>query len=168
MSAITPQKPLHVFVACVPPTATHSAHQQVMKRADGSHFVMSRPTGPAGQAKKFLALKFRPHHPFRPFEGPLGVAIRIAFPWRKGETKTRMAAGNQPCGVRPDVDNLLKGLLDTLTAERFWHDDGQIADLRIRKEWADKPGIELRIWQVGPREMPGQAALDLDAEGGAE
>lgn len=34
---------------------------------------------------------------------------------------------------KPDADNLAKAVMDALTVIRFWHDDSQVADLRVRK-----------------------------------
>ena len=53
----------------------------------------------------------------------------------------------RPDKRRRDLDNLLKALLDSLTAAGVWIDDSQIADLRIRK--SDKVGgcVEVTIWR---------------------
>ena len=40
-----------------------------------------------------------------------------------------------------DLDNLTKGLLDSLTHAGVWGDDGQIDDLRIRRGFPTKGGL---------------------------
>ena len=37
---------------------------------------------------------------------------------------------------KADVDNVAKGILDALTTSRIWHDDAQVAELRIEKKYA--------------------------------
>ena len=53
----------------------------------------------------------------RPITGPVVVDIEAFMPDRR----------------RRDLDNLLKGLLDSLTHAGVWEDDNQVVDLRIRK-----------------------------------
>lgn len=47
---------------------------------------------------------------------------------------------------RPDIDNYLKLLLDAMNGVVF-ADDGQIVEIRCRKEFGD-PGIEVTIFQL--------------------
>ncbi|MBQ2175307.1 MAG: RusA family crossover junction endodeoxyribonuclease, partial [Alphaproteobacteria bacterium] len=50
--------------------------------------------------------------------------------------------------VKPDLDNLTKALLDALN-DIAWHDDAQIVDLQIRKEYTTGDGyIDLYIRQL--------------------
>ena len=67
----------------------------------------------------------------QPLQGMLAVDILVDMPDKR----------------RRDLDNLLKALLDSLTAAGVWIDDSQIADLRIRK--SDKVGgcVEVTIWR---------------------
>lgn len=53
----------------------------------------------------------------KPIAGPVVVDIEAFMPDRR----------------RRDLDNLLKGLLDSLTYAGVWQDDNQVVDLRIRK-----------------------------------
>ncbi|MAU41004.1 MAG: hypothetical protein CMF31_05210 [Kordiimonas sp.] len=53
--------------------------------------------------------------------------------------KRRAALDGTPHTKRPDVDNLLKALLDATMAE-----DSVVHDIRARKLWGLMPGIEIK------------------------
>ena len=60
--------------------------------------------------------------------GPVAVEIEAHMPDKR----------------RRDLDNLLKGLLDSLTHAGVWLDDSQVVDLRIRK--APTIGGMVKVW----------------------
>lgn len=67
-----------------------------------------------------------------PFLGPIWLSIRYVFE----RPQSRMSESREPCHiVKPDLDNLVKGTMDALN-EIAWHDDAQIVDLHVTKEWA--------------------------------
>lgn len=45
--------------------------------------------------------------------------------------------------VKPDLDNYLKAILDGL--KRAWFDDGQITDFHIKKDYDERPRVEVLI-----------------------
>ena len=51
------------------------------------------------------------------------------------------------CSKKPDIDNYLKALLDSMTGIVF-KDDGQVVECRARKLYAMKPRIEFEIEEV--------------------
>ena len=54
--------------------------------------------------------------------------------------------------TKPDTDNLIKVLKDTMTKLRFWGDDAQVAKETIRKQWSKiKPGIAIEIAELGAK-----------------
>ena len=65
-----------------------------------------------------------------PAEGPLEVFLEFFME----RPSTRMGEGEFHA-IRPDIDNLVKAVLDSLNG-LFWKDDGQIVDLIVRKRWA--------------------------------
>jgi Holliday junction resolvase RusA-like endonuclease len=79
-------------------------------------------------------------------EGPLAVNVRAYLPiptsWPK-KKKAAAALGTTRPVTKPDVDNIAK-MLDALTGV-VWHDDRQIADLYIRKEYSDKPALAVTV-----------------------
>lgn len=75
------------------------------------------------------------------FVGPVDVEIAAVFEMPKSWSKTKRETF--ACDYhtqKPDADNVAKAVLDALAA--FWHDDAQVAVLRVRKTWSVS-------WQAG-------------------
>ncbi len=89
-----------------------------------------------------------PHRPARPLPAPLRLEIVAIWPWRTKDSKKIRALGRIPHIVRPDLDNWVKGFVDSLAQLRFIENDAQIADLRIRKYFGDKVGIYVRLCTI--------------------
>ena len=88
---------------------------------------------------------------FKPFEGPVSVALHFCWPYRQTEKRRVVAAGAEvPHDRRPDVDNVCKGVLDCVTTAALWRDDAQIARLVVSKSWGPSP-----YWSVEVEEMAG-------------
>lgn len=102
-------------------------------------------TKEAQETKNLLASLLLPHKPESPYEGALGLKVTYTWPWRKSEPKKNRVTGSMWMPVRPDIDNLVKQLLDTMTGVGFWNDDGQIVQLVIGKKWGDIPGMKFVI-----------------------
>lgn len=131
---------LSFVIPCDPPRAS-SQQKGAFKTPAGIRFFKKQPVV---KAEKSLLALLQPHVPPAPLQGPLMLSVEWCIPWRKSETKKRRALGVIPCDVRPDLDNIIKLLGDTMTTLRFWEDDSQIADLRLKKQWGDWAGI--KIW----------------------
>lgn len=71
------------------------------------------------------------------FEGPVKVSMR--FMVKKGKTVKR----DKPT-VKPDIDNLIKSVLDGLN-KVAWKDDAQVVELTARKEYYPEPCVEVTI-----------------------
>lgn len=86
----------------------------------------------------------RIHKPagLEPLEGPLRVRVFFYFPTKRphkdGEPKT----------TRPDVENMVKVLLDQGTAVGYWLDDSQITDLRIVKTYGRPSGFYFEVEKI--------------------
>ena len=63
---------------------------------------------------------------------PISVHIDFCFPFTKSSTKKSIIDFTYHTS-RADIDNLAKGVLDSLTQSKFWEDDSLIADLHLRK-----------------------------------
>ena len=102
------------------------------------------------EAEATLTALFYPHAPSAPLEGPLSLSVDWYFPYRKTERKTVIKScrifGHT---VRPDLDNLEKSLIDTLTRLQFWNDDSQVCVKHTRKYWAPKGKIHVKIERAG-------------------
>jgi Holliday junction resolvase RusA-like endonuclease len=80
------------------------------------------------------------HLPAKPIEGPirLTLAFVLPMPAKGGEA-------NHWHIKRPDIDNLAKAVMDTLTRCRMWQDDGQVCDLRVSKCYGIRPQCSVLI-----------------------
>lgn len=109
--------------------------------------------GTAEGWKGLIAQAAKPVLPSSPLDMPIRVDLTFYFPrpkshYRTGKRKTerRADAPTFHCG-KPDRDNLDKAVLDCMTTLRFWRDDSQVCDGRIRKLYDDGhgPGCWVRI-----------------------
>lgn len=80
------------------------------------------------------------YKPLKPICGPISLSVKFYF-----------AAPKRPKHkehiVRPDLDNLIKGIKDAFN-KRFWLDDSQVNEMHIRKmyDYTNKqPRIEIEI-----------------------
>lgn len=91
--------------------------------------------------------------------GPL--AVQVAAVMRR--PKSLRCEGRSAAPVRPDIDNVVKIVLDALTYKRGsdagWFDDAQVTELRAWKHYATRneaPRVE--VWITGePERLTGRA-----------
>jgi Holliday junction resolvase RusA-like endonuclease len=84
----------------------------------------------------------------RLLSGPLVMHLHFVLPRPKSLDRRKDPEGLIPCDRRPDLDNLVKSVVDGLKAA--WGDDAQVYSLRAEKYYAEKgraPRIEVTIWQ---------------------
>lgn len=109
---------------------------------------------------------------WRAREGAVKVRVELVYPLRKHERERLVAAG---CGdtliphvERPDADNLVKSILDSMTRAGVWTDDAQVFDVRVRKWRGVRPRWAVFVWFVEvpplPR-MPRRKARLAEEEG---
>lgn len=80
-------------------------------------------------------------------DGPLMVAIEAYLPIpRSWSKKRRMAAveGGVLPEVKPDLDNIVKSILDGCESVVF-HDDKQVCELAIVKRYCATPQVKVKI-----------------------
>jgi len=65
--------------------------------------------------------------------------MTIVFVFQKPKTVTR----SEPT-VPPDLDKLIRAVLDGLTAIAY-KDDAQVTEIRAVKIYGDRPGVEIQI-----------------------
>jgi Holliday junction resolvase RusA-like endonuclease len=75
----------------------------------------------------------------------LEVEFRFARPPSHFTKTGRLRKGAPLAPGRPDLDKLLRGLLDGLTGVLF-RDDAQVTELEAAKCYAEAPGVFLRAW----------------------
>ena len=84
---------------------------------------------------------------------PIGGPVRVAVMAYYRRPKTGPNATAAACTVKPDLDNVVKSILDAMqlpsgSAPAMMADDCQVVELRVSKRWAE-PGqerLELIIW----------------------
>ncbi|HXF71154.1 MAG TPA: RusA family crossover junction endodeoxyribonuclease [Actinomycetota bacterium] len=121
-------------------------------RPQGSHRVLVGPDGrtrvleSAGRAlaewRSAVAWEARRASRGRPLEGPVAVDVTFFVP------RPRRPAGPLPAR-RPDLDKLLRALLDGLVTGRAVVDDSQVTDVCCRKRYADRrPRTVVELWEL--------------------
>jgi Holliday junction resolvase RusA-like endonuclease len=82
--------------------------------------------------------------------GPVAVEVEFRLPTSKKSGEGFPAIG------KPDLDNLLKSVLDALTAAGAWEDDGQVCSVYTSKIHTNaKPGayITIRDLTIGKTDL---------------
>lgn len=99
--------------------------------------------GTAEAWKSAIAEAARPHLPATPIEGPVMLTCHFEMPRPKRLMRTSDPLGPVDHLAKPDVDNLIKAISDSLTQIGMWRDDCQVAYLKAGKVYHgknDRPG----------------------------
>ena len=86
-----------------------------------------------------------------PLAGPVKVTVEFRFlrpGGHFGKRGLRPAAPREHV-VRPDLDKLLRALLDSLSEAGVWRDDAQVVEARARKRYDQQPGAAIEIEAAG-------------------
>jgi Holliday junction resolvase RusA-like endonuclease len=79
-------------------------------------------------------------------QGPIAVVVRADLPvpdsWSKKKKGLALDGTMRPT-AKPDADNIAK-MMDAFNGV-VWHDDKQIAELYIRKDYSEKPGLTVTV-----------------------
>ena len=67
------------------------------------------------------------------------ISMTIVFIFQKPKTVTR----SEPT-VPPDLDKLIRAVLDGLTAVAY-KDDAQVTEIRALKIYGERPGVEIQV-----------------------
>lgn len=87
---------------------------------------------------------------------PLAVSMRFSMPRPSAMRRKRPHPedGAVPHVKKPDIDNLIKAVLDACTQLQIWHDDSQVCRLIVSKMYhRDKggcAGLRLKIEEWSP------------------
>ena len=85
---------------------------------------------------------------FVPAKTPLEIVAVFALPRPLSASRKRSA--HELAAKKPDIDKLMRALLDALT-HVVWGDDSQIVRALVEKRVADpgeRPGVHVRVWRV--------------------
>jgi len=92
------------------------------------------------------------------FDGP--VAVNLAFYFERPKSHLN-GSGSLRKGyssshtVKPDLDKLVRAILDAGTDAAVWHDDAQVVRLTASKQYVGSsgkeslPGVRVQIWKEG-------------------
>lgn len=112
----------------------------------------ARATAFGGHARLYEAAKSHPIHTFKAacrlaaavatekrvmIQGPVSVTITAVFPRTKQQLAKKFSQGRLLHAKKPDVDNLIKAVLDSLNGIVFV-DDSQVCDITASKRIAAK------------------------------
>jgi Holliday junction resolvase RusA-like endonuclease len=90
------------------------------------------------------------YHGDKPCEGTLSVRLTFYMPIPQSATlraQRAMRTGVMRPAKRPDLDNLVKAVLDGLNGVA-WYDDKQIVELISAKHYSDEPRTEVEIQEI--------------------
>ena len=79
--------------------------------------------------------------------GPLKMEITLILPIPTSWSKKKKAAAHY-VSVRPDLDNYAKAILDAFNNACVWQDDGQVAELIIRKIYGAEPKAVISVEEL--------------------
>lgn len=85
-----------------------------------------------------------------PDEAMLRVVINAYYPIPKSASKKKQAAmlaGTLRPTKKPDCDNVVKVVLDSLNAIAY-HDDVQVVDVGLRKWYSNEPRVVVAIEEI--------------------
>ena len=91
--------------------------------------------------KSEISLAAKPYRPETPITGPIRLRLDFAMPRPKAHYGKK---GLKPqCEapyhiIKPDLDNLVKAVMDALSQLQFWLDDCQVCSLTTSKQYVDR------------------------------
>lgn len=153
-----PPPALSFRVDGMPPRKTLQSGRGAYREADGSIRFFTK-AGVRAEAWEMRA-EFARGLPagWRAREGAVRVQVELVYPLRKPERERLVAAGTPevllPHVERPDADNLVKSLLDSMTRAGVWVDDAQVCDLRVRKWRGIRPRWAVFVWFLPATPLP--------------
>ena len=94
---------------------------------------------------KYLLKKYIPKEPLK---SVLKIQVFCYMPIPSGTSKKKRELMKTQAVYhtkKPDVDNLLKNILDCMTSLKFWKDDAQVAIVEGYKVYSDTPRWEIDL-----------------------
>lgn len=99
--------------------------------------------------RTMVALAIRQQNLTSPMEGPVRMAVEFVFKRPKSHSNKSGIKTTAPMWhtSRPDIDNLIKLVMDVCTEMEVYADDTQVVRLETVKRYAndEKPGASIRI-----------------------
>lgn len=133
---------MEIYIKCNPPKTTAQSTSRIFKTKDGRMFVGKNSKGLSTRNELMMLLS--QYTPETPYNEPLKVDVQWVYPYLK-TTRKRDLGRDIPCTTRPDCDNLMKLLFDSMTRVGFWTDDSIVYDVHFVKKYHEKSGIYIKI-----------------------
>lgn len=138
---------LHLRFDTMPPSAT-AQQKGAFVRNGHVHFFTKKRVRQQENNMVALVLSALPKG-WKPLEGAVCLHVHLCYPYRKQERKSVIRAGKEiPHDRRPDLDNLLKNLVDSLVTAGLVQDDGQVCDLFATKRRGPRPYWTVDVGRV--------------------
>lgn len=137
-----------VFVNIEPISATHQSSLRVLKTRSGRFFVGKKSTSKLNRWIAEFERKVRESGtPSTPIDGPIEAFVSFRFAYNKGTPKKNR--GKQIWKTtRPDLDNMEKAILDSLTRMGVIMDDKNVV-FKISEKFYDlSPGVYISIGKL--------------------
>lgn len=128
-----------------PPTSTHQANLRILKTRDGRQFIGKIKNNKVSVWAKEFGLHIEKLK--TPIETPVRVYIRLYYSPPKYLLAKVMKQKVIPKHTKPDVDNVVKVILDEFTKAKYWVDDSQVWSITVEKYWAARPRVAVYIDQ---------------------
>lgn len=95
-----------------------------------------------------VQVQLRKQHDYSlPFEGPLKIEVTFFMQLPQRQARKKHQECYLPHFIRPDIDNLIKFLLDCANGILF-KDDAQVASITAQKVYSTVPRTELSITRI--------------------
>ena len=82
----------------------------------------------------------------KPLDGAVAIKVDFFYQIPKSWSKKKKADAKWHTS-RPDIDNLLKSVLDSLNSVAFI-DDSQVCQIESRKQYAEFDGVKIEIYDI--------------------
>lgn len=150
-------EPMYLRFPSMPPR--HTAQQKGFMVRNGRPHFFKKASVVRSERNTLSLVRDSLPEGFKPFGGPVAVRVRLCWPYRRTERKRVVESGREVWNaVRPDLDNLAKGILDILTRALVWRDDGQVARLVLEKVWGPSG-----YWSVEVESLADKAGEEVNS-----
>jgi Holliday junction resolvase RusA-like endonuclease len=134
----------------IEPPPTHQAALRILKTRDGRQFIgkTSKSSNVKWSKTAILLLKSEfIKHQWKTLDVAVQVGVLLVYPNTKDSAKIQAKTGEIfiPKSTRPDVDNVVKTILDCLVDSQWITDDGLIVELSIKKVYGKQAAVFIDI-----------------------
>lgn len=134
-------KPQRTFDVEIPMTPVAKGRPIVTR--SGHAFTPAKTRNAEATIKQFVWDAVRKSDQSLPLFGSDPVEVSIVFTFQR--TKHAILGAFKP--TRPDLDNLIKCVLDSSNGI-LWRDDGQVVFITASKRWGLSPSVTLKAWSL--------------------